>query len=74
MHPCAGSQPGTAAQRRYRTSDPTDSDFPAAYPVERGIGFTFPGVDREAFAELGDEDFVLGALVLFECLLAVLCA
>ena len=33
-----------------------------------------PGVDREAFAELGDEDFVLGALVLFECLLAVLCA
>ena len=49
-----------------------DSDFPAAYLVERSIGFTFPDVDRHAFALLGDADVALGVCALLEGLVLIM--
>ena len=49
------------------------SDFPAAYLVERSIGFTFPDVDRHAFALLrGNADVALGVCVLLEGLVFIM--
>ena len=71
LFPVSGSI--LACTRRAQSQTHMDSDFPAAYFVERSIGFTFPDVDRHAFALLrGDADVALGVCVLLEGLVFIM--